>query len=236
MDRLYEAGLTGLENGSRALTASYMSGFLWRYLIVILSVAAVSVLAGMALAPVATTVGSWSARPAQAFELVVIASALGAGIATVRARTRLAAILALGANGYCIALLFSLLRAPDLALTQVMVETISVALFLTVFVFLPPYRPADSRGRLRLGHLALSATFGFGVAGLVHLARAARVEPSIAGYYIENSVAKAGGHNIVNVILVDFRGLDTLGEITVLGVAALAAYAIVKGLRARQAA
>ncbi len=232
-DRLYSGFLVGLEKGARAITDSYMSGYLWRYLVLILSVGVTAM--------VAAVVGSgfdspvvWNARTTRAHELLIIVGALAAAVAAARAPTRLAAILALGANGYSLALLFSLLGAPDLALTQVMVETASVALFLAVFVYLPPYRPMRNK-RFRPGHMAVAALFGFGVAGLVYVVRGMRVAPTIAGHFIAKSVPEAGGHNIVNVILVDFRGLDTLGEITVLSVAALAAYSIVRGLRERRA-
>jgi multicomponent Na+:H+ antiporter subunit A len=234
-DRVYDAALAGLENGSRTLTQAYMSGYLWRYVILVLGVGMAGAVGALMMEPQGIAFAPWHARAIEPFQLFIVLTALLAGIGTVWARTRLAAILALGANGYALALLFSLLQAPDLALTQVMVETISVALFLAVFVFLPPYRPARRR-RFRGGHLAFSAIFGFGVAALIHMSRAARVAPTIADYFIEHSVGDAGGHNVVNVILVDFRGLDTLGEITVLGVAALAGYAIVKGVRARHAA
>jgi NADH:ubiquinone oxidoreductase subunit 5 (subunit L)/multisubunit Na+/H+ antiporter MnhA subunit len=232
VDRLYAALLSGLEKTARAITDSYMSGYLWRYVGFILSVGIVAV-ATIVVAIGFDAPSSWQARPVRAYEMLIIGVSLLAAVGAVRARTRLAAILALGANGYSVALLFSLLGAPDLALTQVMVETASVALFLAVFVYLPPYQPMRNK-RLRPGHMTLAAVFGFGVAGLVYVTRGMRVAPTIAEYFIENSVAKAGGHNIVNVILVDFRGLDTLGEITVLAIAALAAYSIVAGLRTRR--
>lgn len=230
-DRFYAAFLKNLERSARAITESYMSGYLWRYLVLIVSVGAAGVVATLVVYGLDSAV-VWNARPVRMFELLVVLAALAAALAAGRATTRLAAILALGANGYTLALLFSLLGAPDLALTQVMIETGSIALFLCVFVFLPPYRPLRA-ARVRYGHLALAATFGFGAAALVYVARGMRVAPTIADYFIDNSVAEAGGRNIVNVILVDFRGLDTMGEITVLAIAALAAYAVIVGLRNR---
>jgi NADH:ubiquinone oxidoreductase subunit 5 (subunit L)/multisubunit Na+/H+ antiporter MnhA subunit len=230
-DRVYEGFLVALEGSARAITQSYMSGYLWRYLILIISVGVVAVVAVIAVVGFEAP-SYWYARPTRLFELLVVAAALMAGVAAGRAHTRLAAIIALGANGYSLALLFSLLGAPDLALTQVMVETVSVALFLAVFVYLPPYRPVRDQV-FRPTHLLLATLFGFGVAGLVYVVRGMRVAPTISEYFINNSVDAAGGRNIVNVILVDFRGLDTLGEITVLAVAGLAAYAIITGLKAK---
>jgi len=225
-DRAYDAFLHTLEAGSRRLTDAYMSGLLWRYNAVVLVV----LLAGLLAVEISDGLPPlipWPSRPPLAFEVTVALAAAGAGLATVLARTRLAAILALGASGYTLALMFSTLGAPDLALTQVMVETISTVLFLTVFLFLPAYHGSHERG-WRPGHLLISALTAAAAVLLVYEARAYRTATSISQYFLDNSIGEAGGHNVVNVILVDFRGLDTLGEITVLGVAALACYAIIK--------
>jgi multicomponent Na+:H+ antiporter subunit A len=224
-DRAYAAGLRGLEIGSRETTNAYMSGLLWRYVSIIIGVVVVGVVSAFAVGGL-PAIPTWPARHAEPFEILVAITAGAAAFAASLSRTRLAAILALGASGYTLALLFSLLGAPDLALTQIMVETVSVALYLAVFVFLPPYH-GTAKPAFRPGHWLLSCVFGFGLVGLLYEARGSRVVETIASYYLENSVSRAGGHNVVNVILVDFRGLDTMGEITVLGVAALACFAII---------
>lgn len=225
-DRAYSAFLKGLEEGSRNLTNLYMSGLLWRYLVIILGwnfgVAAL-VSSAQFTAPQLS-----GGSDVTAFSLLIAVIAITAAMATVRASTRLAAILALGATGYTLALIFALRGAPDLALTQIMVETISVALFLTVFVYLPPFGPPELVRKKRPGHAILAALIGFGSVAILAIARQNRSAESIADYYLANSVTKAGGHNVVNVILVDFRGLDTMGEISVLGIAALACFALIK--------
>lgn len=230
-DRVYEAFLVGLESGARSLTASYMSGLLWRYVVIVLGLLG----AGLALVLIENGLPAyqpWPARPALAVDYMTIAVCAAAAIGTVLARTRLAAILALGANGYALALVFVELGAPDLALTQVMVETAATVLFLAVFVYLPTYQPSESR-QARPAHLLLSAAIAAIVVRFLASARTARVAPTISEYFVEHSLPDGGGHNIVNVILVDFRGLDTLGEISVLTVAGFACYAIVKLARAR---
>lgn len=226
-DRIYNAFLDSLQRGSAAITAAYMSGLLWRYVAFIYALLVAALVAAAASGNTALA-ASWNARPAQDFEVVVSLAALAAAIAAAAATTRLASILALSANGYLLALIFSSLGAPDLALTQVMVETISVVLFLAVFVFLPHYPQPPKRRRLRPFHLALSVATGALVAALLFLARGHRVAESISRFFVDSSLEKAGGGNVVNVILVDFRGLDTMGEITVLGLAALACFAIIK--------
>ncbi len=225
-DKVYDFSLEKLETWSKALTASYMNGLIWRYIIVILSVG-VAAVAGVVIHDGVPALRAWPTRQAYAFEFFVSLVTIGAAVGTALARTRLAAILALGASGYSLALLFALLGAPDLALTQIMVETISVALFLAVFVFLPTYGRHVKR-RFRPGHFTLALVSGCGIALTLAIMRGNRVAETIAEFFVRNSIDRAGGHNIVNVILVDFRGLDTLGEITVLGVAALACYALIK--------
>ena len=225
-DRVYFGFLSGLESSARAITSSYMSGLLWRYVLAVYAVliAGWSLVWSRNLEPLAVT---WNTRSFELSEVLVVGACGLAALATCMAKTRLAAILALGANGYLLALLFGLLAAPDLALTQVMVETVSVALFLAVFVFLPPYEESAER-RFRPFHAVAAAVIGVSATGLLYAARGNRMGESIAEYFVEHSVDLAGGHNIVNVILVDFRGLDTLGEITVLVVAALSCYGIIK--------
>lgn len=225
-DRLYDRFLAELERRSKQLTSLYMSGLLWRYCATVLWVLCASV-AAFLLSAGLPAVGPWADRAALPFEYLVCGVALAAAIGTAVATTRLAAILALGASGFSIALLFALLSAPDLALTQIMVETVSVALFLAAFAYLPPYAAVRKR-RPRFGHMLLSCLVGFGSTVLLASARSQRGASRLAEFFRDSSVEAAGGHNIVNVILVDFRGLDTFGEITVLGIAALACFAIIK--------
>ena len=146
----------------------------------------------------------------------------------VRARSILFAVASLGLVGYGLALLFLFFGGPDLALTQFAVETLTVILFVLVLRRLPPLRtvssaldagPGRGRGPGRAGPL---------MTGIV-LATAAAYHPApLREYFARASVPLAHGRNVVNVILVDFRALDTLGEITVLAVAALGVFALMR--------
>ncbi len=226
-DRVYTAASEALENWSGQATRAYMSGLLWRYSGFILAVPVLALAAlFVSMGGTGVPVRSGAAAPNVATAAAAL-TALVAIVAACRAQTRLRAIIALGASGYALALLFGLLGAPDLALTQVLVETVSVALFLAAFVFLPPYQGPAKRS-FRPAHFLLSLAFGLGAASLVYFARAARSGATIADFFVRNSLSEAGGRNVVNVILVDFRGLDTLGEISVLGIAALACYALIR--------
>lgn len=151
---------------------------------------------------------------------------IGAAFAAT-ARNRLAAIAALGLVGYGIAFIFVLFGAPDLALTQFCVETLTVVLLVLAFYILPDFRGL-SGGPQKVRDLLIALTGGAMMAGLVLLTTRAESDHAVSNYYAAHSLPDAYGRNVVNVILVDFRAIDTLGEITVLVVAAIGVYALMK--------
>ncbi|MEF2280235.1 hydrogen gas-evolving membrane-bound hydrogenase subunit E [Deinococcus sp. YIM 134068] len=166
--------------------------------------------------------------------LLPTAALLVAGaVGVLLARSRLTAVVVTGLTGFGSAAAFLGLRAPDLALTQLLVEAVTVILFLLAFRFLPGSRDLP-RTRWRYGlDVGLAASAGVGATLLV-LASVRFLAPPISPYYLENSYRLGGGKNVVNVILVDFRGFDTLGEITVVGMVALAVLGLVRlGQRGR---
>ncbi|MFA7607327.1 MAG: hydrogen gas-evolving membrane-bound hydrogenase subunit E [Rhodocyclaceae bacterium] len=150
----------------------------------------------------------------------------GAGAAAVK-RGRLALVASLGASGLGLALFFLAANAPDVAITQLMVETLSVVFLAFVFRTLPGMPEVGSRKpSVRSFHAAVSVLFGLAVAGLLMAAVSQPLPGGIADWYMHNSVPGGHGGNVVNVILVDFRAFDTLGEIVVVALAALAAAAL----------
>ena len=157
-----------------------------------------------------------------------------AALAAVRSRSRLGAIAAMGVVGYSVALIFLQFGAPDLAMTQFLIESITVVLFVFAFYHLPRFDPLGPPGP-RLVHAVIAVVVGAMMTGLVLSVVRVDLFPSISEYFFENSVPLAHGRNIVNVILVDFRGIDTLGEITVLAVAAAGVFAILNYRRKEQA-
>ena len=144
------------------------------------------------------------------------------------AKTRLSAIIALGAVGYSVALFFVIFKAPDLALTQLVIETISVALFLLAFKHLPSLNNHGETKRNKLGNLIIAAGVGITVTLVALSAHSQKLIPSISQYYKDTVATEAGGGNIVNVILVDYRGFDTLFEIAVLSIAGIAVIAMIR--------
>ncbi len=148
-------------------------------------------------------------------------------LVAVRTASRLTAVAALGVVGVGIAVLFGMFGAPDLAMTQIVVETLTVILLVLVLHHLPDFSRLTPRGgRWRDAIVAISG--GVVMTGLVLAAAAVPHPPSIASYYLENSYPLAQGRNVVNVILTDFRVLDTLGEITVVAVAGLGLFALLR--------
>ena len=157
--------------------------------------------------------------------LVLVVGALGA---TLLHRQRLLAVIFLSVVGLVVALIFVRFGAPDLALTQLSVELATIVLLLLALRVLPQEAPPEQGLPWRA--LGLAAASGLGVAALV-FAMLTRPYETISGFHIANAKSGGGGTNVVNVILVDFRGFDTLGEIAVLAMAALGIQALLQGIR-----
>jgi multicomponent Na+:H+ antiporter subunit A len=161
-------------------------------------------------------------------QIVVGVIMIVCAFAAAMARRRFAAVLLVGAVGYGMAALFVIQGAPDLAITQLLIETLGIAVFVLAFRHLP----ADFVRPKLLGsqgvRIAVAVLAGLFVFGFTLVAIGARTEPSISGEYLDKAYSQGGGNNVVNVIVVDFRGFDTMGEIVVLAVAALGVAAIVR--------
>jgi multicomponent K+:H+ antiporter subunit A len=163
-------------------------------------------------------------RPQIPIDFVTIAGAILLCVSSVATviwhQQRLLAILLLSVVGMVIAIAFALFSAPDLALTQLSVEVVTIILLLLSLHFLPQdIRNVSSPNRV-VRDTSLAVLIG-GIVGTITFALITRPLESISGYYIDNAKALGGGTNVVNVILVDFRGFDTFGEIGVLAIAAM---------------
>lgn len=227
LNRLYDKLLTLMEKGSYRVTKQYMNGFLRDYLLYIF--AGFIILIGGAFA----IKGGFSFKTEGmakigVYEIILTLVMISATVATVFARSRLTAIIALGVVGYTLALFFVIFRAPDLALTQLVIETISVALFLLCFYHLPKLRLKTKTRTFRMTNFIISLGVGVIVTLLGIASSSQRTKDSIASFFVKHSHDLGGGDNVVNVILVDFRGFDTMFEITVLTIAALGIYSMIK--------
>ena len=228
--RLFDALVGGLVKGSRRLTGTLASDSLQRYLVFFLMA---SLAAGSApFLRRGYRLGTLPTIPSQGSASVVWVLLVASAIATaVFHRQRLVALIMLGIAGLASAVVFIALSAPDLALTQLSVEVVSIILMLLALYLLPQETPREG-SPLRHGRdLAIAVAAGGGVAALVYAVLSRPLE-TLSWFYLDQSVPGGGGTNVVNVILVDFRGYDTFGEITVLAIASLVIYALLRTLRA----
>jgi multicomponent Na+:H+ antiporter subunit A len=224
----YTASLNGLFRVADRTTAIVQPGSLPFY-------------AGVILLTVLMLPGMWLVRSltlpdgmilAESPIQLVAATAVAVGaIGAAVANRRVGAVIFLGAVGYGVALVFVVQGAPDLALTQVLIETLVLAIFVLVIRLLPERFERGQWLLQRVWRITIAAALGLFVAVFTLLSAASRVAEPITAEFMERALPEAGGANVVNVILTDFRSLDTLGEITVLAVAALGIIALARAGR-----
>ena len=224
-ERAFDAVYNTVLSGAKRLTGAIQTGSLPMYATVFLavlgSVLAVAVAGGWDSVTVPSGIGEPLA--------VVVAALTGAfAIAVAVVPVRFTAAFLLGGVGLGVAVLFAMRGAPDLALTQLLVETLTIVMFLIALRALPRRFAPSPTWSPRPVRIAVACAIGVLVPLFAVAASGSRSTGSVAGEYVERSVGEAGGRNVVNVILVDFRGFDTMGEITVLAVAALGVVNLVR--------
>ncbi|QHT47231.1 Na+/H+ antiporter subunit A [Bacillus sp. SB49] len=226
-NKVYDGAVARLESYSTTVTKGYMNGSLGRYVRLILSAIIIVTFVMMAITG-GFSIDTSNLADITAPEILVAVTMVIAALGTALTNNRIAAILILGVVGYGLAMLFVLYRAPDLALTQLIVETVTVALFLLVFYHLPKLKKKDDALSTKVLNLIISIGFGAMMTMVAISSHSSKWFETISQYFVDNSYKLGGGDNIVNVILVDFRGLDTLFEVVVLGIAAMAIFALIR--------
>jgi multicomponent K+:H+ antiporter subunit A len=230
--QLFTRGVDRLFGMAGRATALLENGSLQRYLAWMIF--ATLVVAVAPLLGVAPGTGTRALLPASLVAVVLWALLLVAcAWLVLRHHQRFESVVVTGVVGLVTALTFVSLSAPDLALTQLSVEVVSTVLLLMGLALLPRQSPRESSTARRLRDAALALAGGGGVAWLAWV-MLTRDHDSIAWYFLNQSAIAGGGTNVVNVILVDFRGYDTFGEITVLGIAAIGVLALMEGMRTRR--
>jgi multicomponent Na+:H+ antiporter subunit A len=221
----YENSVQGMLKFAKFQIDVFQSGYLHRYMV---TVAGFTVfLTGITFFLKADFALPAFNNDVTIYEVVIIALMVVAVMAALVAKSALKAITALGLLGFSIALVYIMFSAPDLAITQVLVETLTVILAALVLVKLPKPAIKYSIGsKIRDGIIAISG--GLVVTMLMLTILSGELDLSLSEYFGQNSYVMAHGKNIVNVILVDFRAIDTLGEIIVLAVAGFGAISLVK--------
>ncbi len=224
---MFQACIAAAVALAQRLTHGLHNGSLQRHLAFMLGAAVV--LGFTAFFEASHGPGSRPLLPATPVAIVGWLLLAAASLAVVRLhRQRMVALLTVGVIGLIVCLGFVYFSAPDLALTQISVEVVTVILLLLALNLLPKETPreSDTGRKWRDGILATLAGLGVGAACWAMITRDAE---TLSSYYLDKSVPGGGGTNVVNVILVDFRGFDTFGEIIVLGIAALTIYALLDG-------
>ncbi|MDA0961642.1 MAG: monovalent cation/H+ antiporter subunit A, partial [Proteobacteria bacterium] len=227
---IFDALVEALARAARRFTDGLHDGAVSRYLAIL--TAAVLAYGAWSFAGATHGPGLRIATPVSVVPVIFAGLLVAASVAlAVLHRQRFVALVVISIVGLVVSMAFVHFSAPDLALTQLTVEVVTIVLLLLALNYLPKVTPQESPAGKRLMDGLVAAGAGLGVAALTSafLSRD-RSLPTIADYHLENSYTGGGGTNVVNVILVDFRGFDTMGEIIVLGIAALVIYALVDGL------
>lgn len=214
----YAGSLTGLNRIADRSTAIFQTGSLPTYLgVIAVLLVGLPATALIGRAPLASP----TVLAESPVQLAVAAAIVGSAVALMFVRHRFSGVLVLGSIGYGVALLFVIQGAPDLALTQLLVETLSVVVFVLVLRHLPDRFSTPRLPGSQLARAAVAGFVGVSVASFALVAGGAVHGPSVAEQLLARSYTEGGGRNVVNVVLVDIRGIDTFGEITVLLTAAL---------------
>ncbi len=231
-DRGYHRVLEAVLGAARGSTRILQNGDQRRYTSVVIATVVIGLAIGLVAGPAPISIAFPEGALRLPLVLVLLLTAAGA-VATVKARSLIAGLVCVGIVGFALAVIFMLNGAPDLALTQIAVETLLVILLTAVLLRLPA-RQKHSRTSAERRRDALLAT-GFG--GVIFIAVASMstipIDLRLSDYFGETSYLEAYGRNVVNVILVDYRAIDTLGEIAVVAFATIAAWALLRGPAAK---
>ena len=226
-DGIYQTALRAIDQAATFVTERLQTGSLSHYLTIVMAVLLLAV--GSALLVYGINFDITGLTPVPVLAAVVVALMMAASLVVAVSGSRLLSICALGVIGSGVALLFLIFGAIDVAITQLMVETLFVVLIAAVLLRLPRF-PGEAHpgrgGNLRDAVISVGVGVVFGV--LTFGVAMTQPDLAITEFFAENSLTKAYGRNIVNVILVDFRALDTFGEVAVVATAAMAVVALLK--------
>lgn len=223
---MFAAMIAGIVRLARAAMSRLDDGYLPRYMAVVACTIGIFGLAGFLHDGPVSIAGERATLPATlAATTGWVLLLLACGLIVWRHHDRLLALIITSIVGLVVSLAFLQFSAPDLALTQISVEVVTTILLLLAINLLPRTTPDEMPLRSKIGAGTLAVIGGGGVAALAYAVMTRGFE-TISGYHIEQSKPGGGGTNVVNVILVDFRGYDTFGEIIVLAIAALTIFAL----------
>jgi len=229
LDGGYDRALHGLQRVAAWQTSRLQHGSLRGYLWATLAVFTVGVGGALLLGGGVAWPGGppEGLGPVVVLPILLVITALAVGMAP----NFVAGLVAAGVVGFVVAVIYLFQGAPDLAFTQFLVEALAVVILLAIVRFLPFREPEFRTPAERRNDAALAAGFGAVVTVVLLAVVSGAFDPQVSDFFRQASQPEAHGRNLVNVIIVDFRGIDTLGEIMVLSLAAIAAAAVVKSVR-----
>lgn len=226
LNYLYDSGLVYSRLSSRQINDKFVNGNVSHYLAYILSF--FIIISIYTFFVNGTAIDLRSASPITLQEMIVVAIILIALGAIMVVKERIIAVILLGTIGFMMALLFVMFRSADLGLTQLAIETVTTTLFLLVLSKLPDREGYTHSVKLNVPHLIISIGVAVMVIIIGYSAYSNRLFESISHFHIDNVYELAAGGNMVNVILVDFRGFDTLFETLVFGIAGIGIYSLMR--------
>lgn len=226
LNALYDRGQNEVENVGRFMTNLYMTGSIRHYIIYIYLFFIV-VVGGYFIKSDSFAFDMTKNAPIEWYEISLMAVMIIAAILILRAKSRLTAVVLNGVLGFGVSIFFVLFRAPDLALTQLVVESVTTVLFLLCFTYLPEWKKEDTPKYTKLINMAIALSAGVLVVILSFAVLHYDEFKTISGFF-ENAYELAGGANIVNTILGDFRAFDTMLEVVVLLTAGIGVYTLIK--------
>ncbi len=237
LDYLYNHGPTAWYDGllqlikrfARLQTSYFQNGYLRNYIAVIVAffsfmLASVLWQFDLKIFPVA----NFDIDNVRFYEVIILAFTLVAVFVFFKTRSRLTSIVTMGVVGYAVAIIFIFFGAPDVAITQFLIETLTVVLFVLILHKLPPLRFYPLKSFQNGLYIIISIGFGLLMTSVLLLVTEHPMVSGLKAYFAENTYILGKGKNAVNVILVDFRALDTMGEISVLAIAAIGIVALLK--------
>ncbi len=223
---IFDALVAGVQRLAHAISAGLHDASMRRFAALFAAtVIALGVGAYLTGAPVAEARAPMPVTAVPAIGILVLLGCTGCLVAF--HHQRLLALVLMGAVGVVVSLGFAYFSAPDLALTQISVEVVTIILMLLALNYLPRSTPRESSTARRLRDGLIAVAGGLAMTALAYtVLTSGFAVPTISDWHLANSYKGGGGTNVVNVILVDFRGFDTFGEIIVLGIAALVIFAL----------
>jgi len=225
---LYNRSLKAVLAFANLQTRLLQNGYLRIYILVILLTTFILTITTLLFRLEAIPFGKWSTP--RFYDVMLLAVIVSAAILVTRSTSRLTTIALLGSIGFSIAILFLLYSAPDLAMVQFSIETLIVILFVLAMYRLPKFSRLSSKST-KIFDMVIAAIGGGLMTLLMLIVSFHPTDSRLASFFMENSLLAAKGRNVVNVILVDFRGFDTLGEISVLAIAAVGVFALIRFTR-----